>query len=136
MGLGITPRDVALAEKIASLAENDLRAAFQIKQKQVRSETIDNIWTRVFTEVGVDTEDGPDAQAVKEACFALESRIVRSQILDGEPRIDGRDTRTVRPITIRTWVVTAHPRLYPVYPRRNPGARGRNIRYRSGRAKN
>jgi len=95
------PREVALAEKIASLAENDLRAAFQIKQKQVRSETIDNIWTRVFTEVGVDTEDGPDAQAVKEACFALESRIVRSQILDGEPRIDGRDTRTVRPITIR-----------------------------------
>ena len=95
------PRDAALAEKIASLAENDLRAAFQIKQKQVRSETIDNIWTRVFTEVGVDTEDGPDAQAVKEACFALESRIVRSQILDGEPRIDGRDTRTVRPITIR-----------------------------------
>ena len=95
------PREAALAEKIASLAENDLRAAFQIKQKQVRSETIDNIWTRVFTEVGVDTEDGPDAQAVKEACFALESRIVRSQILDGEPRIDGRDTRTVRPITIR-----------------------------------
>ena len=94
-------REAALAEKIASLAENDLRAAFQIKQKQVRSETIDNIWTRVFTEVGVDTEDGPDAQAVKEACFALESRIVRSQILDGEPRIDGRDTRTVRPITIR-----------------------------------
>jgi polyribonucleotide nucleotidyltransferase len=95
------PRDVALAEKIASLAENDLRAAFQIKEKQVRSETIDNIWRRVFSEVGVGTEGGPDAQAVKEACFALESKIVRTQILDGEPRIDGRDTRTVRPITIR-----------------------------------
>jgi polyribonucleotide nucleotidyltransferase len=94
-------REAALAEKIASLAENELRAAFQIKQKQVRSETIDSIWSRIFTEVGVDTADGPDAQAVKEACFALESRIVRSQILDGEPRIDGRDTRTVRPITIR-----------------------------------
>ena len=38
-------------------------------------------------------------------CFALESKIVRSQILDGEPRIDGRDTRTVRPITIRTGVL-------------------------------
>jgi len=94
-------REAALAEKIASLAENELRAAFQIKQKQVRSETIDSIWSRIFTEVGVDTADGPDAQAVKEACFALESRIVRSQILDGEPRIDGRDTRTVRPITVR-----------------------------------
>jgi len=95
-------RDPALAIKIAELAENDLRAAFRQKQKQVRSETIDSIWTRVFTELGVENEEGPDAQAVKEACFALESRIVRSQILDGEPRIDGRDTRTVRPITIRT----------------------------------
>jgi polyribonucleotide nucleotidyltransferase len=94
-------KDAALAEKIASLAENDLRAAFQVKQKQARSETIDNIWTRVFTEVGVNLEEGPDAQSVKEACFALESKIVRTQILDGEPRIDGRDTRTVRPITIR-----------------------------------
>ncbi len=96
-------RDAAVAEKIAALAENDLRAAFRIKQKQLRSETIDGIWTRVFAEmgVGVDSEEAQDAQAVKEACFALESRIVRSQILDGEPRIDGRDTRTVRPITIR-----------------------------------
>lgn len=94
-------RDATLADKIANLAESDLRAAFKLKQKQARSETIDNIWTKVFTEVGVDSEGGPDAQAVKEACFALESKIVRSQILDGEPRIDGRDTRTVRPITIR-----------------------------------
>lgn len=94
-------RGAALAQKIAELAEADLRDAFRLKQKQIRSETIDNIWKKVFSEVGVDTEGGPDAQAVKEACFALESRIVRSQILDGEPRIDGRDTRTVRPITIR-----------------------------------
>ena len=94
-------KDATLAEKIAHLAENDLRAAFRLKQKQARSETIDDIWKRVFTEVGVNSEEGPDAQSVKEACFALESKIVRTQILDGEPRIDGRDTRTVRPITIR-----------------------------------
>jgi polyribonucleotide nucleotidyltransferase len=95
------PKDQNLAKKIADLAEADLRAAFHLKQKQPRSEAIDSIWQRIFTEVGVEAEGGPDAQAVKEACFALESRIVRSQILDGEPRIDGRDTRTVRPITIR-----------------------------------
>jgi polyribonucleotide nucleotidyltransferase len=94
-------RDAALTQKITDLAEMDLRAAFQLRQKQARSEAIDNIWKKIFTEVGVDTEDGPDGQAVKEACFSLESKIVRSQILDGEPRIDGRDTRTVRPITIR-----------------------------------
>ncbi|HET7061894.1 MAG TPA: polyribonucleotide nucleotidyltransferase [Nitrosospira sp.] len=94
-------RDTELATRIAELAEADLRAAFHMKQKQARSEAIDSIWTKVFHELSVDAEGGPDAQAVKEACFALESRIVRSQILDGEPRIDGRDTRTVRPITIR-----------------------------------
>ena len=98
-------RDVALAERIAKLAEPDLCAAFQLKQKQARSETIDKIWKRVFTEIGVGTENGPDGQAVKEVCFALESKIVRSRILDGEPRIDGRDTRTVRPITIRNGVL-------------------------------
>ncbi len=73
-------KDAALAEKIAHLAENDLRAAFRLKQKQARSETIDDIWKRVFTEVGVNSEEGPDAQSVKEACFALESKIVRTQI--------------------------------------------------------
>lgn len=94
--------DGALAERIAGLAEADLRHAFQLKQKQARSEAIDDVWKKVFAEVGVDTEGGPDGQRVKEICFALESRIVRSQILDGEPRIDGRNTRTVRPITIRS----------------------------------
>ncbi|MDO8436632.1 MAG: polyribonucleotide nucleotidyltransferase [Nitrosomonadaceae bacterium] len=98
-------RDTALVERIAKLAEADLSAAFQLKQKQARSETIDKIWQRVFTEVGVGAENGPDGQAVKEVCFALESKIVRSRILDGEPRIDGRDTRTVRPITIRSGVL-------------------------------
>ncbi len=94
-------RDEMLVERIAKLAESDLRAAFAIKEKQARSDAIDNIWTRVFAEVGVGSEGGPAANAVKEICFALESKIVRGEILNGEPRIDGRDTRTVRPITIR-----------------------------------
>ena len=45
-----------------SCAESDLRAAFQIKEKQARSAAIDDIWTRVFTEIGVGTEGGPDGQ--------------------------------------------------------------------------
>ncbi len=95
-------KDETLAARIAQLSESDLRAAFAIKEKQARSHAIDDIWKRVFTEVGVGAEGGPSANAVKEICFALESNIVRSQILGGEPRIDGRDTRTVRPISIRT----------------------------------
>ena len=98
-------RDEALAAKISSLAETDLRAAFDIKQKQARSTKIDDIWKRVFEQLGVGSEGGPDGNVVKDLCFALESKIVRTQILEGEPRIDGRDTRTVRPITIRTGVL-------------------------------
>jgi polyribonucleotide nucleotidyltransferase len=98
-------KDELLVARIAELAERDLNAAFQIKQKQGRSTAIDDIWRRVFTEVGVGNEGGPAANVVKEICFALESKIVRGQILNGEPRIDGRDTRTVRPIAIRTGVL-------------------------------
>jgi polyribonucleotide nucleotidyltransferase len=97
--------DPTLAGRIKELAESDLRAAFALRQKQARSEAIDRIWKRVFEEVGVGKEGGPDANAVKEICFGLESRIVRNQILDGEPRIDGRDTRTVRPISVRVGVL-------------------------------
>ena len=102
-------KDESLIARITQMSETDLRAAFQIKQKGARSQAIDDIWKRVFTELGVGTEGGPDSNAVKEICFALESKIVRGQILAGEPRIDGRNTRTVRPITIRTGLL---PRVH------------------------
>jgi polyribonucleotide nucleotidyltransferase len=98
-------KDETLVTRVAALAESELRAAFQVKEKQARSHAIDAIWKRVFAEIGVGAEGGPDANAAKEICFALESKIVRNQILDGEPRIDGRDTRTVRPIDIRLGVL-------------------------------
>ncbi len=98
-------KDEALAAKIVELSEADLRKAFAMRQKGARSEAIDAIWKRVFAAVGVGTEGGPDSNTVKDLCFAVESKIVRNQILDGEPRIDGRDTRTVRPIAIRTGVL-------------------------------
>ncbi len=98
-------KDKALVERIKGLAESELRAAFKLRQKQARSEAIDGIWKRVFETVGAGKEGGPEANAVKDICFDIESKIVRSQILDGEPRIDGRDTRTVRPISIRVGVL-------------------------------
>jgi len=102
-------KDTKLAEKIEQLAEADYRNAFKIKQKQARSEALGEITQRVCDEVGVGTEDGPDDQLVKEICFNLESKIVRNQILDGQPRIDGRGTRSVRAISIRNSVL---PRVH------------------------
>jgi len=98
-------KDEALAAKIVEMSEADLRKAFAMRQKGARSEAIDAIWKRVFEAVGAGSEGGPDTNTVKDLCFAVESKIVRNQILDGEPRIDGRDTRTVRPIAIRTGVL-------------------------------
>src|SRR6185503_12459020 len=98
-------KDEAMVARIKELAEADLREAFRIKQKKARSEAIDAIWKRVFEALGVGQEGGPSVNAVKEITFGLESSIVRSQILDGEPRIDGRDTRTVRPINVRVGVL-------------------------------
>lgn len=94
-------KDHSLIEKISQLAEADLRNAFQIKQKSARTEAISEIWQRIYTELGVGSEEGPSEQSVREVSFELESKIVRNSILDGESRIDGRGTRTVRPIAIR-----------------------------------
>lgn len=90
-------RDSTLVDKVAQLAEADLRDAFKIKQKQARTEAIKAVWQRIYVDLGVGTEEGPDEHTVNEIGFDLEAKIVRNQILDGEPRIDGRGTRTVRP---------------------------------------
>ena len=98
-------RDEALIAAVATHAEQRLRDAFRLSQKQARSQAIDAIWKDVFAALKVGQEGGPSSQTVKDICFNLESSIVRTQILAGEPRIDGRDTRTVRPIAIRTGVL-------------------------------
>jgi polyribonucleotide nucleotidyltransferase len=98
-------RDEALEQRIAELAEADLRQAFGLRQKQARTEALDAIRRRVLEATGAGTEGGPSVNVVRDYLSALEARIVRGQILAGEPRIDGRDTRTVRPISIRVGVL-------------------------------
>ena len=97
--------DAAMVEKLHALAWEDINAAYQIKSKQARSSKLDEIKSRVLGEMITEGMDTGAANQVKDALFALEAKVVRSQILNGEPRIDGRDTRTVRPISIRTGVL-------------------------------
>ena len=98
-------KDEALIARITEIAEKDMNAAFQIKQKQARSAAIGDVHKRVNEALNMGADGSPDPNTVGEILFALESKIVRGQILNGEPRIDGRDTRTVRPITIRNSVL-------------------------------
>ncbi len=95
-------KDQSLVEKLAQLAEADLRQAYQIRQKQARSARLDEIRARVLVEL-VPAGSSPEHEnAVKSEFSNVEARIVRNQILNGEPRIDGRNTRTVRSISIHT----------------------------------
>ena len=94
----------SLVARISELCENDLREAFRLKQKQARNTRLEEIRKRVLETVAAG-DPPPDTNLIKDIIFNLESKIVRSQILDGEPRIDGRDTRTVRPITARVGVL-------------------------------
>jgi polyribonucleotide nucleotidyltransferase len=97
------PKNEELIAKVTSLAEGGLRAAYQIRQKQARSTELKQVTKNVLEKLNA--EGDVDDVAVGNILFGLESKIVRSQVLSGEPRIDGRDTRTVRPIEIRTGVL-------------------------------
>jgi polyribonucleotide nucleotidyltransferase len=97
-------KDEALIARVAALAEADMREAFQIKQKQTRNSRLNEIRKAALEKLVAENPE-VNVNVVKETFFNLESKIVRGQILDGEPRIDGRDTRTVRPITVRVGVL-------------------------------
>ena len=103
------PKNEALISRVTQLAEAKLREAFATKEKQARTDKLRQISSEVNAALAAEAAaagtDAPNSSDVGNVMFDLESKIVRSQILDGEPRIDGRDTRTVRPITIRTSVL-------------------------------
>jgi polyribonucleotide nucleotidyltransferase len=99
------PKDQAMIDKVTALAEAQLQEAYQLRQKQARQQRLKEIAARVETEcIPADAKPGY-ANEVKNFLFELESKHVRNQILSGEPRIDGRDTRSVRPISIRNGVL-------------------------------
>ena len=97
-------KDEALIAQVNTLAEGPLRAAYQIRNKQSRTQACREAYAAVMDGLKAQGVEF-DAVKVEGMLFDIEARIVRSQILSGEPRIDGRDTRTVRPIEIRNSVL-------------------------------
>ncbi len=92
--------NTALIQKIAELAEAPLREAYQVREKQERYARIAVVMTQLQTALCAGGENDPTAEEVKKMAHELESKIVRGQILAGQPRIDGRNTTTIRPISI------------------------------------
>ncbi|MFN9764404.1 MAG: polyribonucleotide nucleotidyltransferase, partial [Pseudomonadota bacterium] len=101
-------KDEAFIARVTALGEEKLRAAYQIRSKQARTQACREAYADVMSALKADGVDF-DGVKVEGLLFEIESRIVRGQILSGEPRIDGRDTRTVRPIEIRTGLL---PRVH------------------------
>jgi polyribonucleotide nucleotidyltransferase len=100
--------DEALIARVTEIADAELRAVYQIREKSLRSEKLKAVYANVTAKLAEQVAQGApaaDSGVVGDILFAIEAKLVRSQILNGEPRIDGRDTRTVRPITIRTGVL-------------------------------
>ncbi|MES2511865.1 MAG: polyribonucleotide nucleotidyltransferase [Pseudomonadota bacterium] len=93
-----------LIAKVNELAGAKLQAAYQIRAKQARTQACRVVTSEVMAALKAD-EIAFDGVAVEGMLFDIEAKIVRSQILAGEPRIDGRDTRTVRAIEIRNSVL-------------------------------
>ena len=98
-----------LIARVTELAQANLLAAYQIRDKQARSTKLKEVYAATSARLEEDAAAGgtvaADKATVGNVLFDIEAKIVRSQILNGEPRIDGRDTRTVRPIEIRTGVL-------------------------------
>jgi polyribonucleotide nucleotidyltransferase len=91
---------------VAELAENDFGQAYQIKEKQDRYTRLGEIRSGVIGKLcNEEDENSHDPEAVRNAIEKLEKKIVRGQIIAGNPRIDGRDTKSVRPITVRVGVL-------------------------------
>ena len=98
-------KDEALVARLKDLVGSKLEEAYSITSKQTRSQTVKAISAEAVAALCTGEEGAPDANTVGNLFFEMEAAIVRGRILSGAPRIDGRDTRTVRPITMRSGVL-------------------------------
>ena len=98
-------RDQALAERVASEAGARIAEGYQISDKAERQNALAEVRRSVVEALCPAGSEPEAADAVKDEIKSIEKAVVRGRIIDGDPRIDGRDTKTVRPITIETGIL-------------------------------
>ncbi len=96
-------KDEALAKQVSEICEADLKDAFQTADKMERQDKVSAAKEKLMGVLA--SEEGADESAISGAFKDLEKKIVRSRIISGEPRIDGRDNQTVRAIESRVGVL-------------------------------
>ena len=98
-------KDDALFEKVSAAVGSDIEGAYKIADKSDRQEAMAAVKQKAVSDLLSDDADDSEAESLKSAIKVLEKNTVRGRILANEPRIDGRDKETVRPITIETGVL-------------------------------
>lgn len=93
--------DTYLQERVADMVKQDVEAAYLIKDKQERYQRLDQLKEQAISALQAENDE-LKADVIGNMFVEIERATVRNRILDGEPRIDGRDHKTVRPIAIRT----------------------------------
>ncbi|MCH8529872.1 MAG: polyribonucleotide nucleotidyltransferase [Saccharospirillum sp.] len=103
------PENTALIEQIDGAFGDKIAAAYQISDKMERYKALSAARDEAVAQFAGEEEGQPDADEVKGIFAKLEKKLVRGRIVRGEPRIDGRDNKTVRPLTIEVGVLpSAH----------------------------
>lgn len=97
--------NTALVEQVKAAFGDKIAAAYQVSDKMERYAALDALKTQMVEQLAGDTDTGPSADELKSVFGKLEKKLVRERIVKGEPRIDGRDNKTVRPITVEVGVL-------------------------------
>ncbi|CAM4372955.1 polyribonucleotide nucleotidyltransferase [Pseudoalteromonas maricaloris] len=100
-------KDLTLAEKVAAIAEQKVGDAYRITDKVARKEALSEAKAEVIEKLGAEVAEGEslDEQVVGKTFSSLEKKIVRSRIIAGEKRIDGREPDMVRALDVMTGVL-------------------------------
>ncbi|MBT3196563.1 MAG: polyribonucleotide nucleotidyltransferase [Gammaproteobacteria bacterium] len=96
--------DTQLADAVSAAGADAVSEVYQIADKMERYGRMGEVRSEIVSALVTD-EGEWDSDTVKAAVSKLEKKTVRSRILEGNPRIDGRDTKTVRPIFVKTGVL-------------------------------
>ena len=98
-------QDQELQEKVSALVAADVESAYQIADKTARQDAMAAVRDKAASQLVTEDAEADLADRVKGAIKSIEKATVRGRILSNEPRIDGRDIETVRPISIETSVL-------------------------------
>jgi len=99
------PANKALKDAVAAQASAAMEQAYSVMEKQARHAKVGEVKAAALAALSQGDAPAFSADDIQEELGWLEYRLVRQRILDGKPRIDGRDTRTVRPITVEVGVL-------------------------------